>query len=356
MLVVCAPDKLRGALDARGAAAALARGARRSGAETRELPLADGGEGTLDALVASGHAAVETLTVRDPFGRPVHARLGRLAADVFLVEAAEAIGHDRISFAEQDPLAASSAGVGDLVRGALDRGARRVLVALGGTVTVDGGLGLLGALGALPDDQVGRSLLDDPTPRREGLDSRIAHVELVALHDVDVPLSGPDGAARLFGAQKGLRDADLSIVDDALWRLGSRLGNDLDRRAGAGAAGGLGVALYWLGASGVAGAEAVASLVGLDAALRDASLCLTSEGAVDRQSARGKTVAAVARACARAGVPCWVLAGRVDGEGGDLLERLGAHVRALGPPERPLAAALRATADDLERIAEELTA
>jgi glycerate kinase len=356
MLVVCAPDKLRGALDAREAAAALARGARRSGAETRELPLADGGEGTLDALVASGHATVETLTVRDPFGRPVRARLGLLAAGDFLVEAAEAIGHERISFGEQDPLSASSAGVGDLVRGALDRGARRVLVALGGTVTVDGGLGLLGALGALPDDQVGRSLLDDPTPSREGLDPRLAQVELVALHDVDVPLSGPDGAARLFGPQKGLRDADVPIVDQALWRLGSRLGDDLDRRAGAGAAGGLGVALYWLGASGEPGAEAVASLVGLDAALRDATLCLTGEGTVDRQSARGKTVAAVARACARAAVPCWVLAGRVDAEGGELLERMGAHVRALGSPERPLAAALRATAGDLERIAEELTA
>jgi glycerate kinase len=356
MLVVCAPDKLRGALDARAAAAALARGARRSGAETRELPLADGGEGTLDALVASGHARVETVTVRDPFARPVLARLGCLAGDVFLVEAAEAVGHDRITFVEQDPLAATSAGVGDLVCAALDRGARRVLVALGGTVTVDGGLGLLGALGALPDDQVGRSLLDDPTPRRAGIDARLTGVELVALHDVDVPLSGPDGAAQLFGPQKGLRDADVPIIDQALWRLGSRLGDDLDRRAGAGAAGGLGVALYWLGASGEPGADAVATLVGLDAALRGAGICITGEGAVDRQSARGKTVATVARACAQAGVPCWVLGGRVDAEGGALLEQMGAHVRALGPPDRPLAEALGATAADLERIAEELSA
>jgi glycerate kinase len=354
MLVVCAPDKLRGALSASEAAAALARGARRAGHDTLELPLADGGEGTLDALVASGHARVETVPVRDPLGRVVEARLGLLEDGAFLVEAAEAVGHDRLGFAERDPLATSSAGVGDLLRAALDRGARRVLVALGGTLTVDGGLGLLGALGALPDTQTGGSLLDDPTPSRDGLDPRLAGVELVALHDVDVPLHGPDGAARLFGPQKGLRDPDVQPIDDALWRLGSRLGGELDRRAGAGAAGGLGVALYWLGASGESGAEAIASLAGLAGALAGAGLCITGEGAVDRQSARGKTVAAVSRACEQAGVPCVVFGGRVDDEGARALERLGARVRVLGPPERPLAEALAAAAGDLERLGQEL--
>ena len=232
MLVVCAPDKLRGALDAQAAAAALARGARRSGAETCELPLGDGGEGTLDALVASGHARVERVTVRDPLRRPVSARLGLLGDGSFLVEAAEAVGHARLAAGERDPLGATSAGVGDLLRAALDLGAQRVLVALGGTVTVDGGLGLLGALGALPDDQAGRSLLADPTPRRDGLDPRLAGVELVALHDVDVPLSGLDGAARLFGPQKGLRAADVPVIDDALARLGARLGPGIAERPG----------------------------------------------------------------------------------------------------------------------------
>jgi glycerate 2-kinase len=356
VLVVCAPDKLRGALDAEAAAAALARGARRSGAETRELPLADGGEGTLDALVASGHARVETLTVRDPLGRRVSARLGRLEDDTFLVEAAEAVGHARLRRGERDPRRATSAGVGDLLLGALDRGARRVLVALGGTVTVDGGLGLLDALGGLPKTQVGRTLLDDPEPERTGLDPRLAGVELVALHDVDVPLAGADGAAWLFGPQKGLAGDDLATFDAALARLGARLGGDLALRPGAGAAGGLGVALYWLGASGVAGAEAVAKLVGLEQALAGATLCLTAEGAVDRQSGRGKTVAAVAQACGRARVACVVLGGRVDPEGARLLEALGARVLALGPVGRPLAQALAATTADLERIAEELSA
>jgi glycerate 2-kinase len=356
VLVVCAPDKLRGALDAEAAAAALARGARRSGAETRELPLADGGEGTLDALVASGHAEVETVTVRDPLGRPVAARLGRLAQDAYLVEAAEAVGHSRLRSGEKNPRRATSAGVGDLLLAALDRGARRVLVALGGTVTVDGGLGLLGALGALPDPQTGSSLLDDPEPVRTSLDPRLAGVDLVALHDVDVPLSGPDGAALLFGPQKGLRRVDRSAFDAALARLGARLGGDVAQRPGAGAAGGLGAALYWLGASGEPGADAVAALVGLDEALQGAGLCFTAEGAVDRQSARGKTVAAVAHACARARVPCIVLGGRVDPEGAAMLGLLGARVLALGPVERPLAEALAATTTDLERLAEELTA
>jgi glycerate kinase len=356
VLVVCAPDKLRGALDAEAAAAALARGARRAGAETRELPLADGGEGTLDALVASGHAHAETLTVRDPFGRPVAARIARLADGAYLVEAAEAVGHARLRPGEKDPRRASSAGVGDLLLGALAAGATTVFVALGGTVTVDGGLGLLGALGALPEVQTGASLLDDPDPLRAGLVPALAGVELVALHDVDVPLSGLDGAARLFGPQKGLRRADVARFDAALARLGARLGSDIAVRPGAGAAGGLGAALYWLGASGAPGADAVADIVGLADALRGASLCVTAEGAVDRQSARGKTVAAVARACARAGVDCVVLGGRVDAEGAELLELLGARVLALGPVDRPLAVALAATAADLERIAEELSA
>jgi glycerate kinase len=356
VLVVCAPDKLRGALDAEAAAAALARGARRSGAETRELPLADGGEGTLDALVASGHAEIEAVTVRDPLGRRVTARLGHLAHDAYLVEAAEAVGHARVRPREKNPRRATSAGVGDLVLAALDRGARRVLVALGGTVTVDGGLGLLGALGALPDSQTGSSLLDDPVPVRARLDARLAGVEIVALHDVDVPLSGPDGAALLFGPQKGLRRVDLSVFDAALARLGTRLGGDVALRPGAGAAGGLGAALYWLGASGEPGADAIAGLAGLDDALQGATLCFTAEGAVDRQSARGKTVAAVAHACARAGVPCVVLGGRVDPDAAEMLGLLGARVLALGPPGRPLAEALAATSTDLERIAEELTA
>jgi glycerate kinase len=354
VLVVCAPDKLRGALDADAAAAALARGARRAGAQTRELPLADGGEGTLDALLASGHARAETVTVRGPFGRPVQARIGRLDEDVFLVEAAEAVGHARLGRGARNPRRATSSGVGDLLLGALDRGARRVLVALGGTVTVDGGLGLLGALGALPDSQTGASLLGDPEPVRAGLDPRLAQIDLVALHDVDVPLSGPDGAARLFGPQKGLRGDDLERFDRALARLGTRLGGDIAVRPGAGAAGGLGAALYWLGASGEPGADAVAALVGLDDALQGATLCVTAEGAVDRQSARGKTVASVARACARADVSCVVLGGRVDADGAAMLEALGARVLALGPAERPLAAALAATTADLERIAEEL--
>ncbi|MDX6567556.1 MAG: glycerate 2-kinase, partial [Gaiellales bacterium] len=207
---------------------------------------------------------------------------------------------------------------------------------------------------ALPDSQTGASLLGDPEPVRAGLDPRLAQIDLVALHDVDVPLSGPDGAARLFGPQKGLRGDDLERFDRALARLGTRLGGDIAVRPGAGAAGGLGAALYWLGASGEPGADAVAALVGLDDALQGATLCVTAEGAVDRQSARGKTVASVARACARADVSCVVLGGRVDADGAAMLEALGARVLALGPAERPLAAALAATTADLERIAEGL--
>jgi glycerate kinase len=348
--VVCAPDKLRGTASAAEAAVALAQGVRRAGGDPVLRPMADGGEGTLAALVAQGVARLEPLVVRGLLGAPRRAALGVLADGVFLVEVAQAVGRG----AEEagGPLQRGSAGVGDLILGALERGARRVLVALGGTLTVDGGLGMLEALGADVPGGEAAALLGPLRLGLEELDPRLRSVELVALYDVDVPLCGEDGAALLFGPQKGLDDEQARRLDGALARLAAVLGDDVALRPGAGAAGGLGAALYALGAQGRPGAAAVRELVGLDAALAGAALCLTAEGSLDRQSGRGKAPAEVVRAAVAAGVPCVVCGGVVTPDGDAAMRSLGARdVVALGRPGRSLAEARLAVADELEAAA-----
>ncbi len=351
--VVCAPDKLRGALDAFEAADRLAAGVRRAGGEPLAFPLADGGEGTLEVVCAAGAAKRVELSARDALGRLRCAAIGDCGDGTFLVEAAEAVGLAQLSPHERDPRRTSSAGLSDLLRGALEHGARTVLVALGGSATVDGGLGLLGGLGARVPGETGAALLAelelDLAPARELLGG----VRLSVLHDVDVPLCGPDGAAVLFGPQKGLRPQDVELFDRALERLGQVFGGDVAERPGAGAAGGIGAALYALGADARSGCEAVIELVGLPAALVGAALCLTAEGSVDRQSAHGKTVAGVLGACRDAGVPCIVLGGKVSPEAVAPLRALGAlAVRAIGPAGRSLPVALAAAGAELAAAAE----
>ena len=353
---MCAPDKLRGALSAPAAAAALARGVVDAGLVPVEAPVADGGEGTLDALVAGGRGSRIACDARDPLARWRTPAVGDLGDGIMVVEAAQAIALASLAPRARDPMRTSSAGVGDLVLACLEAGARHILVALGGSATVDGGLGMLSALGARVPGLTGAALLEgdlddiDLEPARR----RLGTVTLEVLHDVDVPLTGPDGAARLFGPQKGLSRADVPRMDAALGRLGAQLGADVAQRPGAGAAGGLGAAFYALGASGRAGADAVLEMIGLDRMLAGASLCLTAEGRVDRGSARGKVVAAVTRAAVAARVPCDVLAGAVDPEGAAALMALGARrVTPLGPRGRPLPEALAATADELRMRARE---
>jgi glycerate kinase len=351
--VVCAPDKLRGALDAFAAADALAGGVRRAGGEPLACALADGGEGTLAVVCHAGAAERIELDAHDALGRPLRAAIGDCGDGTILVEAAEAVGLALLAPRERDPRLTGSGGLADLLRAAVAHGARHVFVALGGSATVDGGLGLLAALGAHVPGTTGGALLGrldlDLAPARDALEG----VRLTVLHDVDVPLCGPDGAAALFGPQKGLKRSDIKPFDEALGRLGEAYGSDVAARPGAGAAGGLGAALYALGADARAGSDAVIELVGLPAMLAGASLCLTAEGSVDRQSARGKTVAGVVEAARAAGVPCIVFGGRVTNEAIEPLKALGAaDVRAIGPPGRRLQVALAAAADDLAAAAE----
>lgn len=354
--VVCAPDKLRGALDAFEAADALADGVRRAGGEPLPCALADGGEGTLAVVCAAGAAERIEVDARDALGRPRRAGIGDCGDGTFLIEAAEAVGLALLAPRERDPRLTGSGGLADLLRAALDRGATQLLVGLGGSATVDGGLGLLAGLGARVPGDTGGALLEelelDLAPARALLEG----VRVSVLHDVDVPLCGPDGAAALFGPQKGLRRTDIEPFDRALARLGEAFGGDVAERPGAGAAGGLGAALYALGADSRSGCDAVIELVGLRGLLAGAALCLTAEGSVDRQSARGKTVAGVLAVCAETGVPCIVLGGRVSADAVGPLRALGAlDVRAIGPAGRRLDVALKAARAELAAAAESAT-
>lgn len=379
--VLCAPDKLRGALDAAGAAAALADGVRDAGGWPVELPVADGGEGTLDAFLAGGRATAVTVRARDARGRWIDARIGVLGDDgsagfpesapsgssssttstgtggpvgaTVLVEAAEAIALAAIPEDERDVGRASSAGVGDLILAALDHGATRILVAVGGSASVDGGAGMLRALGVdAPAD--GAGLLADPDgadPALPGLDPRLAGVALELLHDVDAPLCGPGGAARRFGPQKGATPEEAEAYDGALARWAAALQVDPDV-PGSGAAGGLGLALMAIGAVARPGAEAVLDLVGFAPLAAHADLVITAEGSVDASTLQGKTVDAVVRGAVAAGTPVAVLGGRVEADAAASLQERGAReVRALGPTDRPLHEALSAAAGELRATA-----
>jgi glycerate 2-kinase len=297
--VLCCPDSLKGVLSARDAAAALAAGIVRAGLDADELPLADGGEGTAEVLFAALGGEWYQAEVEDPLGRLVEARFLRLPDGRAVLESAEAIGLWRLSPVERDPMRATSRGLGQLLRAAVEAGADEVLVTLGGSATVDGGAGLRAALG------------------RDGLSGARLRVAC----DVNNPLLGDRGAARVFGPQKGASTAQVEELERRLAAMDElRPVRDLP---GAGAAGGLGAALAALGAELRPGIELVLEAVGFSERLAGSLLVITGEGCVDTSSAQGKVPGGVVAACAEAGAPCAVFGGRVAG-GVETLYALGA--------------------------------
>src|SRR5579872_2500882 len=265
--------------------------------------MADGGEGTVDLFLDSGARAC-TANVHDPRGRAITAKFA-LDGERAIVELASASGLVLEKPAERDPWRADSRGTGELIRAALDAGAKSVVIGIGGSANNDAGIGLLRALGAKtkPADVLhGIESID-----LSGVDPRIAHTKLLVASDVDNPLCGPNGASAIFGPQKGAKPRDVPKLDAALAQtadaMARALGRDLRDTPGAGAAGGAGFALLALGAHLRPGVEIVAELAGLPDALAGATLCATGEGSIDAQTLRGKTIAGVARYASQARVP-----------------------------------------------------
>jgi glycerate kinase len=319
--VVIAPDSFKGSLAADRVADALAAGLRRVRPDVEAVlrPIADGGEGTVAAAVRAGYRP-RTVRVSGPDGRPVDATLA-LDGTTAVVELATAAGLGLLD--ELAPTTATTRGVGELLRAALDGGVERIVLGIGGSATTDGGAGMLQALGVRLLDAEGAELppgggalarLDRVDA--SGLDPRLAGVEFVVASDVTNPLVGPDGAAAVFGPQKGATPEQVAELDAALARyaavLGRDLGTDPSQVRGAGGAGGTAAgALAVLGASVVSGAGLVCDLVGLADALDGAALAVTGEGALDEQTLSGKAPAEVASRARTAGVPCLALAGVV---------------------------------------------
>ncbi len=315
--IVVAPDTFTGTLTAVEAARAIADGWSRTAPEDELVlvPMADGGPGFVDVLHDALGGELLSVVVRGPHGTAVPAAVLR-RDEVAWVESAQACGIELIPADRRDPGTASSAGVGELLAAAVDDGARRVVVGLGGSGTNDGGAGLLGALGAIAEPA--DALLGGPLglERLRSLDigpaqERLAGVELLAATDVDNPLLGLRGATSVFGPQKGVRSEDLPRYDAALQRLAEFSEAGRVARAGAGAAGGLGWALLALGASRVPGVATVAEALRLDEQVATADVVVSGEGSFDAQSAGGKVVVGVARAAERALRPCIVIAGVV---------------------------------------------
>jgi glycerate kinase len=282
VLALCAPDKFRGTLSAAEAARALADGVRRSGWEARELPLADGGEGTLDALGGADRTSVVT----GPLGAPVDAGW-RLADGIAVIEAAQASG--LVLVTRNDPLQASTRGTGELIAAALAAGAERIVVGVGGSAATDGGLGAVDVL-------------------REPFQVPVQVACDVTTRFLD--------AARVFGPQKGASPDDVLVLSRRLQALATRyreeLGVDVVELDGAGAAGGLAGGLAALGAELVPGFELVAAEAGLEAALGGADLVLTGEGRLDRTSFAGKVVGGVLARSGARGIPAVIVAGEID--------------------------------------------
>lgn len=359
MRILVAPDKFRGTLTAAEAASAIARGWRRVRPDDllEEVPMADGGEGTLDALLAALGGERRTVRVSGPLGDEVEAAFGLVhgaAGRIGIVEMARASGLELLSPSRRDPLRATTRGTGELIRAAVRAGAREVLVCLGGSATTDGGAGMAQALGIALLDAEGRpigpggiGLLELARVDATGMDPPVRAARVQVACDVDSPLTGPRGAAHVYGPQKGATPEEVLLLDRALGHLAAvvhrDLGIDVRSLPGAGAAGGLGAGLVaFLGARLRPGIQVVTEAVGLHRRVEAADLVLTGEGAFDASSLRGKVPGGVLEVARGAGVPAVVLCGRAE------IHPEGVRVRSLAElvgTERALADARLALED-----------
>jgi glycerate kinase len=327
MKITIAPNSLKECLTSAQAAEAIARGLLRARADARLVlvPMADGGQGTAEAIVRATGGTLRNARVADPLGRSVQAAWG-LCSDglTAVVEMAQASGLERLKPAERNPMLTSTHGTGELIREALAAGAERVIVGVGGSATVDGGTGMAAALGVRFFDANGRRIADCRGGRlcdiarvdMEGLDARLAGVQVIVASDVTNPLVGPHGAARTYGPQKGATADQVERLEEGLAHLSEvvlcDLGVDVAGLPGAGAAGGLGAGLVaFLGAELRSGVATVIEAVGLAEKMAGSDLVVTAEGRLDGQSAFGKTIAGVARLAEQQGIPVVALAGEV---------------------------------------------
>ncbi len=370
MKILIAPDSFKGALTAKEAAEAITAGIKRvlPDAQIIKLPLADGGEGTVDALITSTGGTLLPVSVKDPLLRDIPASYGILGDKITaVIEMASASGLALLTEGELDPLTASSYGTGQLIRAAMDNGCKKIIIGLGGSATNDGGLGMLSALGAKfyndagQDSSIGgQGLIDLAAIDLSGLDKRIAATHLIAACDVKNPLTGPDGATYVFGPQKGVTKSMLERLDKSMVKYGKMTealtGIDVDKMPGAGAAGGLGAAVSaFLGADMQSGIELVMQIVGLEEKIAEVDLVFTGEGRIDAQTSYGKTLWGLAGLAQKSGIPMIALTGSI-GTGIEVLFNNG-FTGIFAIEDRPLTLeqSIKESASLLESAAQRIT-
>lgn len=329
-----ASDSFKGTISSAEAGELLRKAALASfpDAETQTLVVADGGEGTVEAVVQATGGTIRTVAVKGPRGAATEAFYGLLDHHRAIIEMAAASGLPLLSHDEHDPCVTSTFGTGQLISDALDQGVRDISLAIGGSATNDGGMGCMRALGVRFLDGEGKELSgvgSDLALVREidlsGMDERVAQTSFHVMCDVDNPLLGERGATRVFGPQKGATPEVVEELEHGMDNYAQVLVKTFPgfdpMAAGMGAAGGLGAAARtYLGAEVVRGIECVLDLVGFDQLLDGCDLCVTGEGHADSQSAHGKVVSGVAARCVAAGVPCVALVGAMNADATELLE------------------------------------
>lgn len=370
MKIVIASDSFKESLTAQQACEAMARGARRALPDVALdiIPMADGGEGTADALIAATHGQWRESAVTGPRNEPINARWGILGTDnEAVIEMAAASGLALVLTPQRDPTQTTTFGTGQLIRAALDAGVARMLVAIGGSATNDGGAGAAQAIGYTFYDQDGKKISE---PLTGGTLRRIAridpttadpHLQPVTIRvacDVDNPLCGPRGAAATYGPQKGASPEQVALLDSALEHLASiiqrDLGKDVANFPGAGAAGGMGAGMVaFFDADIQRGVHLVMSAVRFRERIADADLILTGEGRIDEQSMMGKVLAGVGEAGRRAKVPVIALAGAI-GKGAERTLDVLDSFHCIHDDEISQDAAFARAADALETKAAEV--
>ena len=331
MRIVIAPDSYKGSVSALGVAEAMERGVLQvfSEAEVLKVPIADGGEGTVDALVVATGGLKIAQEVRGPLGSPVQACWGILGdGQTAVIEMAAASGLPLLSREQRDPRLASTYGTGQLIKASLDQGVNKIIIGIGGSATNDGGAGMAKALGArfldgegneLPEG--GAALADLAVIDLSNFDKRVADTEILVACDVDNPLCGSRGASAVYGPQKGATPAMVQELDAALVHFADiakqTTGRDIAHHAGAGAAGGLGAGLlFFTPAKLRPGVEIVLETTGFHELVSQAVFVITGEGRTDFQTAFGKAPVGVAKAAKQYGVPVFCLSGSF-GDGAD---------------------------------------
>lgn len=324
MKIVIAPDSFKESLSALDAASAIEAGFREIFPDARyvKVPVADGGEGTVEAMIAATGGRRVAVQATGPLGRPVDAFYGLTGDEsTAVIEMAAASGLELVAPAERDPLLATSRGTGELIRAALDLGARRFILGVGGSATNDGGAGMLQALGVDLLDAQGEQLAPGGGALAQlarvdvsRLDPRVKDCVFEVACDVSNPLVGPKGASAIFGPQKGATPEMVRQLDANLRHYAAVIARDLDQEVaevpGAGAGGGIAAAmLVFLKGRLRPGSEIVADAVGLDETVRDADLVITGEGRIDSQTVNGKTPIGVARVAQRHGKPVIAIGG-----------------------------------------------